>query len=128
MSPRRAVLLIVAAAACGDPELEIAAVEGIDVLWVGHFDLTNFLGIPGEFDNKIYKDALKRVVKAGRKNGKGLGFMASDANWAREYKDLGFNMLASGTDHGLLMAAVADLLDSVRDGASEKKKSKKAGR
>jgi 2-dehydro-3-deoxyglucarate aldolase/4-hydroxy-2-oxoheptanedioate aldolase len=28
---------------------EIAAVEGIDVLWVGHFDLTNFLGIPGEF-------------------------------------------------------------------------------
>ena len=35
-------------------------------LWVGHFDLTNFLGIPGEFDSKLYKDALKRVVKAGR--------------------------------------------------------------
>ena len=28
----------------------IAAVDGIDVLWIGHFDLTNSLGIPAEFD------------------------------------------------------------------------------
>jgi 2-dehydro-3-deoxyglucarate aldolase/4-hydroxy-2-oxoheptanedioate aldolase len=104
----------------------IAAVDGIDVLWVGHFDLTNFLGIPGEFDNKIYIDALKRVVKAGRKHGKGLGFMASDSRWAAEYKAHGFNMLAAGTDHGLLMAGVSGLLDSMRDNAgTRKKKSKK---
>jgi 2-dehydro-3-deoxyglucarate aldolase/4-hydroxy-2-oxoheptanedioate aldolase len=107
---------------------EIAAVEGIDVLWVGHFDLTNFLGIPGEFDNKIYKDALKRVVKAGRKHGKGLGFMASDETWAREYKANGFNMLAAGTDHGLLMAGVNKLLGSVREDVTERKKSKKSGK
>ena len=104
---------------------EIAAVDGIDVLWVGHFDLTNFLGIPGEFDNKTYTDALKRVVKAGRKHGKGLGFMASDTTWATEYKAHGFNMLAAGTDHGLLMAGVAGLLDSVRDQPATKKKAKK---
>ena len=104
---------------------EIAAVDGIDVLWVGHFDLTNFLGIPGEFDNKIYKDALKRVVKAGRANGKGLGFLAADTTWATDYKKLGFNMLGAGTDHGLLMKGVADVLDSVRD-APKSKKSKKA--
>ena len=29
----------------------IAAVDGIDVLWVGHFDLTNSMGIPGQFDH-----------------------------------------------------------------------------
>lgn len=104
---------------------EIAAVEGIDVLWVGHFDLTNFLGIPGEFDNKIYRDALKRVVKAGRKHGKGLGFMASDETWAREYKRHGFNMLAAGTDQGLLMSRVSGLLGSVRDGAARKTKKAK---
>jgi 2-dehydro-3-deoxyglucarate aldolase/4-hydroxy-2-oxoheptanedioate aldolase len=107
---------------------EIAAVDGIDVLWVGHFDLTNFLGIPGEFDNKVYRDALKRVVKAGRKHGKGLGFMASDENWAREYKGHGFNMLAAGTDHGILMKGVSQLLGSVRDQTIEKKKPKKGGK
>jgi len=103
---------------------EIAAVDGIDVLWVGHFDLTNFLGIPGEFDNKIYKDALKRIVKAGRKHGKGMGFLAADTTWATDYAKLGFNMLAAGTDHGLVMKGVSEILDSVRE--MPKKKSRKS--
>ncbi len=93
---------------------EIAATDGIDVLWVGHFDLTNFLGIPGQFDNPLYINAVKRVVAAGRRHKKGLGFMASDANWAKQYKRLGFNMLATGPDHALLMAGVQGVLSSVR--------------
>src|SRR5206468_6989137 len=32
----------------------IAAVPGVDVLWLGHFDLTNFLGIPAQFDHPKY--------------------------------------------------------------------------
>jgi 2-dehydro-3-deoxyglucarate aldolase/4-hydroxy-2-oxoheptanedioate aldolase len=94
---------------------EIAAVDGIDVLWVGHFDLTNFLGIPGQFDNPLYTNALKRVVAAGRKHKKGLGFMAADASWAKQYKKLGFNMLATGPDHTILMAGVKAVLQSVAD-------------
>lgn len=94
---------------------EIAAVDGIDVLWVGHFDLTNFLGIPGQFDNPIYMKAVKRVVEAGRRHKKGLGFMASDANWAKQYKRLGFNMLATGPDHTLLMAGVKGVLAAVAE-------------
>ena len=110
---------------------DIAAVDGIDVLWVGHFDLTNFLGIPGKFDHPKYLDAIARVVAAGRKHGKGLGFMPTDMTWAQDYQDHGFNMLACGTDHGLLMAGAAAILDSVRDRkvarkASAKKKSKAA--
>lgn len=93
---------------------EIAAVSGIDVLWVGHFDLTNFLGIPGQFDHPTYVEAVERVVKAARAAGKGLGFMASDANWARDYKKRGFNMLASGTDMALLAAGIRSILDPLR--------------
>lgn len=92
---------------------QIAAVEGIDVLWVGHFDMTNFLGMPGEFQNPVYLDAVRAVVAAGRAHGKGLGFMPADAEWAREYKEHGFNMLAVGTDHGILMNGVKGLLQTV---------------
>ncbi len=92
---------------------EIAAVDGIDVLWVGHFDLTNFLAVPGQFQAKIYLDAVGRIVKAARAAGKGLGFMPTDAAWAREYKEYGFNMLAVGTDHGLLAAGVRGVLSDV---------------
>ncbi|MGD1924809.1 MAG: HpcH/HpaI aldolase/citrate lyase family protein [Paracoccaceae bacterium] len=89
---------------------DIAAVEGIDVLWVGHFDLTNFLGEPGGFQSRRYLDALGRIVRAARTHNKGLGFMASDLNWAREYAGYGFNMLAVGPDQALLGNAVGSML------------------
>ncbi len=44
----------------------IAAVAGVDVLWLGHFDLTNFLGIPGQFSHPQYRDAVKRIADAAR--------------------------------------------------------------
>jgi 2-keto-3-deoxy-L-rhamnonate aldolase RhmA len=92
----------------------IAAVPGIDVLWVGHFDLTNFLGIPGQFDHPTYLAAIKRIVAAGRAHKKGLGFMATDQTWATHYKAHGFNMLAAGTDMGLLQSGVEGILASVK--------------
>jgi len=51
---------------------EIAAIDGVDCLWVGHFDLTNFLGIPGQFDSDIYFNSIKRVVAAAKSNKKVL--------------------------------------------------------
>lgn len=84
----------------------IAATPGIDVLWLGHFDMTNFLGIPGEFDHPKYLAAIEKIVASGRRHGKGLGFMAMDAVWARRYRDYGFNMIAAGLDHTLLQSAV----------------------
>lgn len=94
---------------------DIAAVDGIDCLWLGHFDLTNFLGIPGQFDNPAYINGVKRIVAAGRKHKKALGVMAADAAWAKQYKRLGFNMVATGTDHGILMNGVRSILSSVVD-------------
>lgn len=96
---------------------EIAATEGIDVLWVGHFDLTNFLGIPGAFDHPTYLDAVARVVAAGCRHGKGLGFMATDAGWASRYRALGFNVLAAGTDPSVLMNGYRAILAPLADPA-----------
>jgi 2-dehydro-3-deoxyglucarate aldolase/4-hydroxy-2-oxoheptanedioate aldolase len=93
----------------------IAAVDGIDCLWLGHFDMTNFLGIPGQFEHPRYIEAVRRIVAAGRKHKKALGFMAADAALARQYRKLGFNMIATGTDHGILMAGVRSILAAVAD-------------
>jgi len=92
----------------------IAATQGIDVLWLGHFDLTNFLGIPGEFDSPKYLDAVGAVVAAARRHGKGLGFMAADAGWARRYREFGFNMIAAGLDSSLLQSAIRATLQVLR--------------
>src|ERR1700743_440960 len=57
---------------------EIAAVDGIDVIWLGHFDLTNFMGIPCQFDNPDYLRAVDSIVAAAKRHGKIAGFMAAD--------------------------------------------------
>jgi 2-keto-3-deoxy-L-rhamnonate aldolase RhmA len=96
----------------------IAATAGIDVLWLGHFDLTNFLGIPGEFEHPRYLAAIGRIVGAAHAAGKGLGFMAADADWARRYRAFGFNMIAVGLDHSLLQSAIRTALAPLQEGTA----------
>jgi 2-keto-3-deoxy-L-rhamnonate aldolase RhmA len=93
----------------------IAMHPGVDVLWLGHFDLTNFLGIPGQFDHPTYLAMVGSIVEAARRHGKGLGFMAADAEQARRYRTMGFNMLAAGTDQAILATGVKAVLAGMGD-------------
>ena len=91
----------------------IAAVDGIDVLWVGHFDLSNFMGIPGQFDDPRFDAAMRSVVAACRRHGKAAGFMATDAAWVARAREMGYSMIAAGTDSGLLEHAVKTLVKQI---------------
>ncbi|HET9734741.1 MAG TPA: aldolase/citrate lyase family protein [Burkholderiales bacterium] len=92
----------------------IAAVPGVDVLWLGHFDLSNFLGIPGQFASPVFQDAIRRIVAAANKHGKAAGYMAADAALGKEYLGHGFRMIATGTDQGMLQAAIRGTLEEMR--------------
>ena len=92
----------------------IAAVDGVDVCWLGHFDLTNFMGIPAQFTNPRYLKAVDRLVAACRKHGKTPGFMALDRDWASRYHALGFRVFAYGLDMQLFRTALADGMDHLR--------------
>ena len=71
----------------------MVAISSIDgTSQVGHFDLTNFLGIPGDFSSSIYLDAIKRIV-VGKKNNKSLGIMINNKDELELYT-IGFNMIA----------------------------------
>jgi 2-dehydro-3-deoxyglucarate aldolase/4-hydroxy-2-oxoheptanedioate aldolase len=92
----------------------IAAVPGVDALWLGHFDLSNFLGIPGQFDSPLFQDAIRKIVAAAKKHGKAAGYMASSAALGQEYLKHGFRMLATGTDQGMLQEATRAMLEGMR--------------
>ncbi len=92
----------------------IAATSGIDVVWLGHFDLSNFMGIPGQFQHPEYLAAVRRTVAAARAHGKVAGFMAGDEAWAREYWEHGFRMIAYGLDHMLFQAGLRSGLAMLR--------------
>ena len=89
---------------------KIASLDGVDCLWVGHFDLTNFLGIPGDFSSKIYIEAINKIVKAAKINNKSLGIMVNSKEELNRYHALGFNMIAVGTEMNILKKGISDIL------------------
>ena len=56
---------------------EIAAIEGVDVLFVGPADLSHSLGIPGQFTSPRFHEALARVVRATNDHGKAAGILSA---------------------------------------------------
>jgi 2-dehydro-3-deoxyglucarate aldolase/4-hydroxy-2-oxoheptanedioate aldolase len=93
---------------------EIAAVEGIDVLWIGHFDLTNFLGIPGQFSHPKFNEAIDRVSAACRKHEKAGGFMVTSPDEARLRLEQGFRCLAYGGDLWMYQQTLSSGLQAVQ--------------
>lgn len=93
----------------------IAAVPGVDALWLGHFDLTNFMGIPGEFKHPDYLAAVERIVAACETHGKAAAFLATDDQWARDYVAKGFRLMAYGIDQLLLQRALGEGLAVMRN-------------
>jgi 2-keto-3-deoxy-L-rhamnonate aldolase RhmA len=75
---------------------EIAAVSGIDVLLIGHFDLTTSLGVPGAFGSPPHAAAVQRVMDAAAANGKPVGSLANDVDHARRLLEGGYRLLVLG--------------------------------
>jgi 2-keto-3-deoxy-L-rhamnonate aldolase RhmA len=95
---------------------EIAALDGVDCLWVGHFDLSAALGIPGEFQHKKFLDAIDRVVGACREHGKACGRLVPDVATGIDYWHRGFDFLCYSGDVGALQAAVRAGVEGIRAG------------
>jgi 4-hydroxy-2-oxoheptanedioate aldolase len=88
----------------------IAAVEGVDVLFVGPLDLSFQLGCPRDFEHPDELEALDQVVAACRTHGKAAGILASIDN-AAGHIDRGFTFLAVGSE----TSALADGFRRLRD-------------
>lgn len=92
---------------------EIAAVEGVDVLFVGPLDLSVNLGCPGDFQNPKVIDACREVVSACEDNGKTAGILAKGDS-VQTMKDLGFRFLALGSDSSAVLDAMKTNLKQLR--------------
>jgi 2-keto-3-deoxy-L-rhamnonate aldolase RhmA len=95
----------------------IAAVPGVDCLWVGHFDLSVSLGIPGEFDNPKFTKAIDRVIAATRKHGKALGRLVPTVEQGIDLHAAGFDFICYSGDVWVLHNALAEAVTGLRKGA-----------
>jgi 2-dehydro-3-deoxyglucarate aldolase/4-hydroxy-2-oxoheptanedioate aldolase len=94
---------------------EIAAVEGVDVLWIGHFDLSCSLGIPGQFEHPEFLSAVEKVVAAGQAQGKSLGRMVRSIDEGVALNNQGFDFICYSGDLWLLQDALRTGIEKLRE-------------
>ena len=88
----------------------IAAVPGVDVLFVGPGDLSTNMGAMGNPSAAHVQAAIQSVLDAARAQGKAAGILAPQQGDAERYLEAGFTMVAVGSDLGLLARGSDDLV------------------
>jgi 2-dehydro-3-deoxyglucarate aldolase/4-hydroxy-2-oxoheptanedioate aldolase len=111
---RTLVILQVEDGAGADAADSIAALDGVDVLWIGHNDLSVALGKPGDFTDPAFIAAEEKTIAACRKHGKSAGRLARDAAEAVELNRRGYDWVSIAGDVMLLQGALADGIAKVR--------------
>ena len=86
----------------------IAAVEGIDALLIGPADLSNSLGVPGDFDHPKMDEAIANVAAAAKKHGKVFGLHAGEA-LTRKWMPAGLTLRMSLMDMNILLKGMAEI-------------------
>lgn len=93
---------------------EIAEVENIDMLFIGPADLTMSLGIYGQFDHKLYIDAVRATVNAAMKAGKAAGILLFNPDDFNRYRELGITFIACGSDTGFIFNSANNMAEKLK--------------
>ncbi len=93
---------------------QIAAIDGVDVLFVGPTDLSHSLGVPGRFDDPIYLDALRHVATTAEAGGKAAGILLRDARALPRHRELGFRFIGLGSDGAFIIDGARAVLAGAR--------------
>lgn len=89
----------------------IAAVDGVDVVFVGPTDLSQALGVPGQLGHPLVEEAYGTIAGAVAASGAALGVLVADAEGARRWRERGARYVAVTVDSLLVRSARALLAD-----------------
>jgi 4-hydroxy-2-oxoheptanedioate aldolase len=97
----------------------IAAIDGVDVLFIGPVDLSRDLGIFGQFDHSLFLDAVRTTAQAAQRADKQAGIIIDGPANLSQYWDLGYRFVACSSDGSLLNNAARNLADSLKSRRSQ---------
>jgi len=74
---------------------EIASEPGLDVLFVGPNDLTQALGVPGQYGDARYREAIAKIAHQAEASGKTAGIMLGRADQIPGLRELGYTFFTT---------------------------------
>ena len=94
---------------------EIAGTPGVDALWVGHWDLSQFMGIRGQFDHPRFIEAVKSITDTAHTNKLAAIIQPADLEQAKRWKQLGFNAFSYDADFFIYQKALIKAISDFRN-------------
>ncbi len=91
----------------------ILEVQGIDVIFIGPYDLSQSLGIPGQIDHPQVFDRMAGIIDACKAKGVVVGTFADTVKTVRRWKELDVHYLAYSVDIGILLEKCKELVSAV---------------
>lgn len=93
----------------------IAAVPGVDSIFIGPADLSASMGFLGDMGNPAVQEKLAGSAKACQRLGKACGIIGANPEIVHKFLGYGFSWVAVGSDLGMLVSRAQEYLDAVRN-------------
>lgn len=88
---------------------EILDVDGIDILFIGPYDLSQSLGIPGQVNNPVVVAEMKKIVEKAKAKNKVIGTFVDTPEDLEMWRKLGLQYLSYSVDIGIFIDACRNL-------------------
>ncbi len=93
---------------------EILPVPGIDVIFIGPYDLSQSLGIPGQVNHSLVVEKMKEVVLKCKRNKVVVGTFADDIETAKSWVSLGVQYMSFSVDVGILYEVSKQIVEKLK--------------
>jgi len=92
----------------------ILGVSGLDILFIGPYDLSQSLGVPGDVANPKVVEAIRGISGRAKKAGVVTGVFADTYEAALRWKNAGIQYLSYSTDVGIYTEACKKILENIK--------------
>jgi 4-hydroxy-2-oxoheptanedioate aldolase len=93
----------------------ILAVEGIDVAFIGPYDLSQSLGFPGQLRHPCVERAMAEAIRKARDTGKYIGTYCDDADTAAKYRSIGVSYLTVSIDAYIFLSGARAIISRLKE-------------
>jgi 4-hydroxy-2-oxoheptanedioate aldolase len=94
---------------------QIIEVEGIDVVFIGPYDLSQSLGLTGQVEHPEVLQEIEKLIARCREQGKHIGIFTETVAGAARYKELGVKYISYSVDVGIFASACSEIAEKLQN-------------
>ncbi len=93
----------------------ILNVEGIDIIFIGPYDLSQSVGVPGQIENPIVIEKMMQIIETCNRRGIAVGTFVDNIQNARKWRDIGVKYISYSVDIGIFYEACSNLIANINN-------------